>query len=197
MNRTTRIPLAIAAATLMTACQATPPAQNAEANLPDAGPDGEYTVSFPEPEPGEARYLNMTVSEDVSSWCPMEPHFAFDEATPRPQDEVLMSLLARCLNSPKIVDNEVLLTGRTDRRGTNAYNQRLARERAQTVKGLLVKHGVDEERIVIRVRGERGAQEGDGLHSHGFDRRVDVTLLGDVKTPMASSVEPTLNPNTR
>ena len=185
---------AAAIALVSVGCAVTPEQQPATADLPPAGPDGEYTVEFPTPENGEARYLEMTVSEDVSARCALEPHFPFDEAKPRPQDQAKVRALAGCLNDPQIVGHDVALIGRTDKRGTANYNVALARKRAMNVKRLLIKNGVAADRLHVRVRGEAGAKQGDGLHSHGFDRRVDVELMGVIHAPEESGVTPTMLP---
>ncbi len=117
----------IAGAAALAACAPVEPAQSGGVNLPDAGQDGQYVVDFPETDPRQDRYLRMTVSEDVRSICPIEPHFAFDEAEPRPQDQVALRALARCLEDPAMRAKEITLVGRTDRRGTDAYNMKLAR----------------------------------------------------------------------
>ncbi len=56
-----------------------------------------------------------------------------------------------------IVDtiDHIDLTGHTDRLGSDAYNQRLSERRATTVKGYLVKKGVDGGKISNKGRGER------------------------------------------
>lgn len=56
-----------------------------------------------------------------------------------------------------IVDtiDHIDLTGHTDRLGSDAYNQRLSERRAKTVKGYLVKKGVDGSKIATKGRGER------------------------------------------
>ena len=179
---------------LASACAVTPQQQPATADLPPAGADGEYTVEFPGPSRGEARYIKMTVSEDVTVICHLEPHFGFDEDEPLPQDQAKVVALAACLNDARVSEYDVAVIGRTDARGSDAYNMGLAQERAESVKRLLAKHGVEASRLHVDVRGEQGAKQGDGLHSHGFDRRVDIELLGVVHAPEESDVSPTMQP---
>lgn len=48
----------------------------------------------------------------------------------------------------------VLVTGHTDRIGTDAYNQKLSQRRADAVKGYLVAQGVEGGRIETAAKGE-------------------------------------------
>lgn len=191
---TDHLAAAAALAVLASACAVTPEQPAATADLPPAGADGEYHVKLPAPSPGEARLLEMTVSEDVSAKCTLEPHFHFDEAKPRAQGYEKIQALAGCLNDPAVRDHDVALIGRADERGSDAYNMNLAKERALKVKNLLIEHGVAGARLHVSVRGESGAKQGDGLHSHGFDRRVDVELMNVTHAPVESEVSPTMAP---
>ena len=48
----------------------------------------------------------------------------------------------------------VLVTGHTDRIGTDAYNQKLSQRRADAVKSYLVAQGVENNRIETAAKGE-------------------------------------------
>lgn len=53
-------------------------------------------------------------------------------------------------NSPK----KVVITGYTDRLGSDAYNQKLSEERAIAVKEYIVSRGIDADRLVAEGKGE-------------------------------------------
>ncbi len=189
-NILTKLPIAILLATL-TGCQIQPPVSPNGADLPDAGSDGTYHVDFPDQAQPETRHLLMTVSEDMSSRCGMEPHFAFDKAEVKPQGRVKLAFVAECLKSNALDDYDVMLVGHADRRGTDDYNYDLALERAKNVKKILAGYGVSADRLRLGTKGEQVAVGGDEkFFSHGFDRRVDVIILGQDAAPEESGVRP-------
>lgn len=99
----------------------------------------------------------MLMSVEVE--CP-EHHVYFStgsaELTPRAEQS--LDAYAACLRAD--VDAEdVDLTGMTDPRGTEPFNERLARDRAQSVATYLASRGVDTG-FQINAVGEQGAIEG-------------------------------------
>lgn len=64
-----------------------------------------------------------------------------------------------------------------DRRGTDQYNQRLSRQRADAVKQELIKNGLQAKRIHSRAYGESMAKAAQGdYEGYFFDRRVRILL---------------------
>jgi len=171
---------------LATACTASqPPVQAGGASrLPEPGPSQEYRVAFPDLGRGRARYIVLTLGDDIAASCGnVNAHFAFDSAEPLPQDQLRIRDVVDCLNLPSNKDHDVLLVGRADARGTSEYNQALGQRRADRVKQILVAAGVEGERIRAISGGDWGAVGDEREYSHGYDRRVDVGLLGAVHAP--------------
>jgi outer membrane protein OmpA-like peptidoglycan-associated protein len=172
--------------TLLAAC-ATPmtPVQSAAGpKLPDPGPDKQYQVEFPDPGHGMARYIGITIGDDIAKQCGLvQTHFEFDSAEPVPQDKVVLKSLAECLNQPKFNDVSLALVGRADGRGSETYNNSLGLRRAGRVKALLVDAGMSADRIKTSSRGDRGAIGDDMAVSFGYDRRVDAVEVGVVHAP--------------
>ncbi len=184
-------PLALCLAFASAACDVRTPDAPNTADLPDAGSDGVYTVEFPEPAPAETRHLLMTVSEDLSTHCKEMPHFPFDEAKPRAQARVKLAFVTQCLKTDELADLQVFVVGHADRRGDVEYNLDLALRRAQEVRDMLVKQGVSADRLRIGTMGESAAVGGEGsAFSHGYDRRVDIVVLGKDAAPEESGVVP-------
>jgi OOP family OmpA-OmpF porin len=172
---------------LTAGCATTEPLQSGRGPaLPDPGADQEYSVDFPDPGHGVARYIGLQIGEDLSKSCGlMRTYFNFDSATLSPQDKATLHAVAECLERPELHDTELAIVGRADSRGGAAYNADLGLRRAESIKKLLVGAGIKAERIRISSRGNVGATGDDkGMYSYGYDRRVDVVLVGVVRTPL-------------
>jgi OOP family OmpA-OmpF porin len=172
--------------TLLAACSTpmTPVQSAAGPKLPDPGADKQYQVEFPDPGRGMARYIGITIGDDIAKQCGLvQTHFEFDSAEPVPQDKVVLKGLAECLNQPQFSDVTLALVGRADGRGTVAYNNALGLKRAGRVKTLLMDAGMSADRIKTSSRGDRGAIGDDMAVSFGYDRRVDAVEVGVVHAP--------------
>jgi len=112
------------------------PAYVAEAPAPVVAP--------PPPPPPPPRFEKYTLSATEL--------FAFDSAelrAPQPKlDEIASALVA---NSEI---NDVVITGYTDRLGSNSYNQALSERRANAVKSYLSAKGVSANRLNAQGKGE-------------------------------------------
>jgi OmpA-OmpF porin, OOP family len=166
--------------TLVAACAAPlPPTQSSLGpKLADPGPTERYHVTFPDEGRGVARYIHLTLGDDLAKGCGLvQTHFEFDSAEPLPQDQLVLKALAACLEGPGYGSLQLALVGRADRRGTADYNEGLALRRAERVKKLLVDAGMAADRISTASRGDRGAVGGDDMqYSYGYDRRVDAVV---------------------
>ncbi len=173
---------------LLAGCGAAPPTQSSTGPaLPPPGRHQEYQVIFPDPGHGVARYIRISLSEELSKSCGlMRTYFEFDSDTLSPQDKANLKAVADCLDQPALRGSNLSIVGRADTRGSAAYNADLGRRRADAVKTLLVGAGVAESRIVVSSAGDKEAVGGDkdkDAYSHGYDRRVDVMLLDVVHAP--------------
>lgn len=74
----------------------------------------------------------------------------------------------------------VHLSGHTDARGDEEYNERLSEERAAAVRDVLMRAGVPERRIVMTAEGKRHASAPeDDLDAMALDRRVQMRLISE------------------
>src|SRR5215475_11259610 len=72
---------------------------------------------------------------------------------------------------------KVKLVGHGDDGGTDRYNQKLAEERARTVKNFLVKYGADPNQISTEGKGRRDPKvAGRSREARFMNRRVEVTV---------------------
>lgn len=80
--------------------------------------------------------------------------------------------LVACLKSPSLAARKVEAVGHADERGSKAYNEELAKDRAQSVAELLIECGLDADRVDVISKGESMADEPELWD----DRRVVVRL---------------------
>ncbi len=148
-------------------------------------PNPELTVGeVPRPPPlarGTPRVTsdgpyNVYVAPPVQRVCSGSvPFFEFDSAHTRDEDHPSMKNLAECMISGPLAKKSIVLVGRADPRGTEAYNERLGMERAERVKAYLVEHGVDAARVQTESAGEQAASADPKEWPR--DRRVQIRLV--------------------
>lgn len=165
---------------VLTACSVQPPQQKTSTvRLPDPGPDNIYTVEWPDLGKGEDRFIRMTIDHDIAEHCKFTaPHFQLNARETRGQDYIELQRVAECLKQPPFDTVDVKLIGRADARGSKDYNLQLGQRRAERIKQILVHEGILANRITAVSRGEANAVGDDGLYSYGYDRRVDIVILG-------------------
>ena len=105
-----------------------------------------------------------------------------------PQGKATLDELANKLTDRQTTIDSILLTGHTDRLGSEAYNQTLGLQRAQTVKEYLQNKGVQSP-ISVKSAGETGPVTTDCVGNQATaalkaclqpDRRVAVDITGTV-----------------
>ena len=100
--------------------------------------------------------------------------FEYDSANLRPRADDMLEQLATCLKSQPLQGRRIRVTGYADPRGSDEYNKKLGRSRAQSVADYLAERGVARERVQVVSRGE---QQASGAPStYPFERRVDIQL---------------------
>ena len=107
------------------------------------------------------------------------------------QDMARLDILAQHLNTN--ADLIVNLSGHTDPRGTDEYNNVLAIERANTVKAALTSFGVDDNRIIAHGLGASlsTAQQGQ-YEQYARDRRVDIEVVNRNRAEPVAVIEAAL-----
>jgi peptidoglycan-associated lipoprotein len=173
---------------LASGCASVEPGQSARGpSMPDPGADQEYQVNSPDQGRGSARYIGIAIDEDLSKSCGlMRTYFAFDSSTLSPEDKAALRNVAECLGKPELEGLQLSIVGRADARGNTAHNADLAQKRAESVQKLLLDAGIAVDRLSISSRGASGAvgtDKPEDPYSHGYDRRVDVVLVGVSRTP--------------
>ncbi|WP_223620843.1 OmpA family protein [Lysobacter sp. ESA13C] len=148
--------------------------------LPEACGDvlREPVAAGPSSSPAAAASRRFTLSADAL--------FAFGRAgldDLQPEGRAEVARVAKALLDAKDL-REVRVTGHTDRIGSDAANQSLSRERAETVRRLLIAEGVPAQRISAEGRGESEPVVGHCEAAKGRDaliaclqpnRRVEIS----------------------
>jgi outer membrane protein OmpA-like peptidoglycan-associated protein len=103
---------------------------------------------------------------------PRNVHFAVDKSTISPRSIPLLSEVVRVLKAnPEI---SVDLSGHTDPRAPQAYNQALGMRRATAIRNYLLKQGISPQRMTIRSFGDRQRRSNErGVQPYALDRRVE------------------------
>jgi OOP family OmpA-OmpF porin len=125
---------------------------------PEAGPEPyqaptqakqEQPKPTPMPEPtgpDEAAFAKMTIQSEVL--------FAFDKSNLKPEGEATLNeQVVEKMKANSQVEL-LLITGHTDRIGSDRYNQKLSERRAESVKTYLVSQGIEASRLHTVGKGE-------------------------------------------
>lgn len=82
-------------------------------------------------------------------------YFDFDSASLRDDAVSILESAVKTLN--RNPETNILITGNCDTRGSESYNLKLGRKRADIVKNFMIENGIPEERIKIVSRGKLDA----------------------------------------
>src|SRR5450432_1993731 len=139
----------------------------------------------PDPSPANVARndsdTTIQISEDFRRECqlpnaPQEaPHFDYAGSTLHARGQNILDDVAKCLSEGPLKGRVMTIIGRTDARGSAAYNKQLSANRAEAARNYLVERGVLSSNIRLIAQGEKGAQGTDDA-TWALDRRVDFEL---------------------
>jgi outer membrane protein OmpA-like peptidoglycan-associated protein len=129
--------------------------------------------------------ITVTVTVPVKTYSfDLQPiQFDFASARIRPKSMPMLKKLGAFLSEHSKGWEKLTVEGHTDRRGTAEYNMRLSRQRAESVRKVLIDEGVKESAVsavgygFTRPRVDKNTKE-----AWQKNRRVDFTLEG-IKDP--------------
>lgn len=103
--------------------------------------------------------------------------FEFDKSELLPQSKSDMDRLVKEMQ--KFPNAKFEVSGYADERGSNAYNDRLSKRRAEAVKAALIEKGIKAENLKIVAKGKRALQikEAQSEDQHAQNRRVEVRII--------------------
>lgn len=109
-------------------------------------------------------------------------HFVFDEV--ELIDSSIPELEKVFAYMEKYPESRISVEGHTDSRGSNSYNKRLSRRRAEEIKRIMVKRGVDPKRLDTKGMGEgypiqpnENPDGSDNPEGRQENRRVEFVVL--------------------
>ena len=161
----------------------------------------QYDATRPEPSAAVAHNDSDTtiqISDDFRRECqlpnaPQEsPHFDYAGSTLRARGQNILDDVAKCLSEGPLKGRTMTIIGRTDARGSAAYNKQLSANRAEAARNYLVQRGVQSAHIRLIAQGEKGAQGNDDA-TWALDRRVDFEL-GDRTGASANNLNASPSP---
>lgn len=101
--------------------------------------------------------------------------FASGSAKVRPELHSAINRIADIMN--KYPETSIVVEGHTDDRGKEASNMKLSERRAEAVKGMLVKRGVENSRIQILAFGEAmPVADNSTAEGRQMNRRVEIKI---------------------
>jgi outer membrane protein OmpA-like peptidoglycan-associated protein len=131
----------------------------------------------PEPEEAPAAYVPPPVAPAPSVPKSYLVFFDFNKSDLAPQAVTIVAQAAANAGPAKVTQLEV--TGHTDTVGSDAYNMRLSRRRAESVAAQLEKDGIPASEIAIFAKGKRDllVPTADGV-KEPQNRRVQIVYSG-------------------
>jgi OmpA-OmpF porin, OOP family len=123
-------------------------------------------------------------------------HFATNNARIRPLSYPLLNRLAKLVREhPEYV--HIHIEGHADARGDEKFNQWLSEERAKSVLGFLVEHGVEEKRLSSEGFGaKRPIVDAKTEGAWFLNRRVEFKVTREVAAKPGASPPPAAKPAT-
>jgi outer membrane protein OmpA-like peptidoglycan-associated protein len=106
---------------------------------------------LPPPKPKELR-PSLLIKKIIKN---VKIYFDYDKAALR--DDAIKILTNAVGTLKRNPEANILVTGNCDRRGSEAYNEKLGRRRGEAVKKFMLDNGITEERIKIISRGKLDA----------------------------------------
>jgi len=117
---------------------------------------------------------NFPVNPQVNVGYVMNVYFAHDGIDPISY-EGIRNLLVMMKNSPTM---KVEISGHTDSKGPDNYNEQLSQRRAQSVRNIMVKGGADGNRITAVGYGENKPMEtNDSMEGRRMNRRIEFRIV--------------------
>jgi len=110
--------------------------------------------------------------ENIPLWAD-RVHFEFNEHYLDENSKIILNKVAEFLKTNPNTNKNIQINGHADERGTEKYNIKLSKRRAESVYKYLVKKGVSKTRLATHGLGESKKVSG----SHEKNRRVEFIVI--------------------
>ncbi|HKV09411.1 MAG TPA: OmpA family protein [Thermoanaerobaculia bacterium] len=119
-------------------------------------------------------------AKPASDAVAIKVYFDYNSADLRPDATPNLDKLGRALSSDNLGSACIRIEGHTDNIGSDSYNERLSRDRAQSVVRYLTRQfGIDPERLIPVGYGESNPMANNNSEEgRSKNRRVQVVTLG-------------------
>lgn len=105
--------------------------------------------------------------------------FAKDQSTIQGTGEAQLKQISSSLKK-RFKHNSIAIFGNTDASGSAAHNQQLGAERAKSVRNWLIKDGIDQNKIIIKSKGETAPVASNATaKGQKLNRSVEIVALAD------------------
>lgn len=136
----------------------------------------EIEVEMPETNEPAKKDIALTPIEIGATVRLNKVYFDFDKATLRPESFPELDRVVELMeNNPTL---EIEISGHTDDKGSDTYNQKLSQNRANSVKKYVVSKGIPSSKIIAKGYGESQPEvPNDSDENRQINRRVQFTVL--------------------
>lgn len=119
-------------------------------------------------------------AKPASGAVAIKVYFDYNSAEIRADAAPNLETLGKALSSNKLSSACIRIEGHTDDVGSDSFNERLSRARAQSVVRYLTRHfGIDSDRLISAGYGENKPMANNGTEvGRSKNRRVQVVTLG-------------------
>ena len=95
----------------------------------------------------EDEYLEIEIQDSSSELLPYEVFFDWNDASVKPKfNDALKDIAQNAKKSEEII----VIKGHTDASGSNEYNQKLSKKRAENVGKIIMSYGVPRNKIILQ-----------------------------------------------
>lgn len=134
--------------------------------------------SDPVGDPPSWRDSEVVITKVVVEACGIElakAHFPYDSAKLNDLAKAMFAQVAECFDDGALAGRELEIVGFADPRGSDEYNKKLGKSRAESVAEVLTNNGLSDDHIEVISKGESQAHE-DTPSMWPADRRVELRV---------------------
>lgn len=148
-----------------------------QADIESAEPPGRVGAAWSDPDGVPIEVTAVVIDVGLADACGIDKakaFFEYDSAKLDAEARQTVAEIAACFDEGPLDGQALEIIGHADPRGTDAYNEKLGRSRAQSVADVLMNNGLSKRRLEVESHGEEHAHE--DADKWPRDRRVDLRV---------------------